>query len=81
MLESLEHIIDRGPEPRVPHQDILQEVDQVDVVVDLVQTAILKQVQLRLGQPHKEPDKLISVKQHLTRQQLIEEATQAPYIR
>ena len=61
VLKSLQDVVYSWSEARVSHQDVLQEVDQVDVIVDLLEPTIFKQIQLRLCQPHKEVDVLVGI--------------------
>ena len=61
MLKALDYIIYGGSEALISHQDILQEIDQVNVVVDLVQPSIFKEGKFRIGQPDKELNVIVSI--------------------
>ena len=80
VLKAFQDVVDCRPQTWIPDQDILQEVDQVHVIVDAIELAVLKEVKLSLCQPHKEPCVLISIEEHIACKQLIEKASQAPNI-
>lgn len=80
MLESFEHVVDSGSDSHVPHEYILQEVNQVDIVIYFVQLFLGDQWLRLLSQAHVEFKVFLGVETDVASEQLVEETAKTPHI-